>query len=147
MIVACNQDPALEGLRVLIVDDDIDSCDLLMLTLESYAMEAQVALSVSEALKAFVQFQPDVLVSDIAMPHEDGYSLIRKVRQLETDEKTIPAIAVTAMAREESQSCALTSGFDRWIIKPFDPNDLVVAIANLVSQDCADLNHQRVNAD
>lgn len=147
MMVACNQDPALEGLRVLIVDDDVDSCDLLMLTLESHAMEAQVAFSASEALKAFVQFQPDVLVSDIAMPYEDGYSLIRKVRQLETDEKVIPAIAVTAMAREEVQTHALTSGFDRWIVKPFDPNELITAIANLVSQACEEPNHQRFDAD
>lgn len=135
MLTACGAEASLKGLRVLIVDDDVDSCDLMVLTLETYVVETQVVFSVSEALQAFSDFQPDVLVSDIAMPDEDGYSLIRKVRQLEScRNKKIPAIAITAVATEEACHHALSAGFNQWITKPFDPDDLVAAIANLASE-------------
>lgn len=135
MLTACSTEASLKGLRVLIVDDDVDSCELMVLTLETYTVETQVVFSVREALQAFLDFQPDVLVSDIAMPDEDGYSLIRKVRQLETHRgNKVPAIAITAVATEEACRYALSVGFNQWITKPFDPDDLVAAIANLTAQ-------------
>lgn len=125
------------SLRVLIVDDDTDSCELLLLTLEPYTIEAQVAFSAHEALDVLNQFQPDVLISDIAMPYEDGCSLIRKVRQLKTVQRSTPAIAITALARDELRKQALSSGFNRWLTKPFDPSDLIGTIATLMEQAAA----------
>ncbi|MBF2046906.1 MAG: response regulator [Elainella sp. C42_A2020_010] len=122
--------PTLQGLRVLVVDDDHDSCELMSLVLESHAAEVKTAFSVRHALEVMKQFKPDVLVSDIAMPGEDGYSLIGKVRTLRR--KSIPAVAVTAVMEEGGSRDALIAGFDRCLAKPLDLDDFVAVISNLV---------------
>ena len=123
----------LQGLRVLVVDDDEDSCGFLQLALESYGIEAHAALSARQALKAFVQLQPDVLISDIVMPDEDGYSLIRQVRRLETQQQTLtPAIAVTAVAVKTHK--VLSHGFQCLLQKPLDVDELVNEMVNLLEQ-------------
>lgn len=117
---------------MLVVDDDIDSCDLIVLTLEGLAVELEAAFSTQQAIEVFTRFQPDVLVSDIAMPGQDGYALIRQVRILESDRsKRVPAIAVTAIVSEDSGRRALLAGFQKWLPKPLDIDALVEAIADL----------------
>lgn len=120
----------LHGLKVLVVDDDHDSCDLMSLVLQSYAAEVETAFSAQQALAVLEQFKPDLLISDIAMPGEDGYSLIGKVRRLRHQD--IPAIAVTAVMEEGGSRDALIAGFDRCLAKPIDLDSLVVVIQNLV---------------
>jgi len=124
--------PALNGVRVLIVDDEVDSRELLVAALEECEAKVFAVASASEALEAVSQFQPDVLVSDIGMPLEDGYSLIRKVRQLSAEQGgEIPAIALTAYARAEDRMKAIASGFQMHISKPVEPAELATVVASL----------------
>jgi hypothetical protein len=127
--------PNLAGMRVLVVDDEADTRELITFVLEQYGAKATAVASASEALLALEKLKPDVLVSDIGMPQEDGYSLIRKLRARESKlGKSIPAVALTAYAREEDCTKALKSGFQRHIPKPVEPNELVVVVADLVGQ-------------
>ena len=92
----------------------------------------QTAASVNEALEILEWFRPQVVVSDLAMPGEDGYSLIDKLRGLE-DGLEIPAIALTSYVRVEDRARALSSGFNMFVPKPIQPNELIIAIANLAA--------------
>jgi PAS domain S-box-containing protein len=124
--------PALNGVRVLLVDDEADSREFLVAALEECEAKVFAAASASEALEAVSQFKPHVLVSDIGMPLEDGYSLIRKVRQLSPEQGgEIPAIALTAYARAEDRMKAIASGFQMHISKPVEPAELVTVVASL----------------
>ena len=124
--------PALNGVRVLIVDDEVDSRELLVAALEECEAKVIAVASASEALEAVSRFNPDVLVSDIGMPLEDGYSLIRKVRQLSAEQGgEIPAIALTAYARAEDRMKAIASGFQMHISKPVEPAELATVVASL----------------
>jgi signal transduction histidine kinase/DNA-binding response OmpR family regulator len=125
-------DTELNGVRVLIVDDDVDTCEMLTFALNLLGAEAQASTSVSEAFVSIDKWQPDVLLTDINMPGEDGYSLINKLRAL-TPEKgaNIPAIALTALARPEDSEQALSAGFQLHLAKPVDIEELAEAIANL----------------
>jgi PAS domain S-box-containing protein len=124
--------PALNGVRVLLVDDEADSREFLVAALEECEAKVFGVASASEALEAVSQFKPDVLVSDIGMPLEDGYSLIRKVRQLSAEQGgEIPAIALTAYARAEDRMKAIASGFQMHISKPVEPAELVTVVASL----------------
>ncbi|MBD1821127.1 response regulator [Cyanobacteria bacterium FACHB-DQ100] len=126
--------PMMTNLRVLVVDDDQDTLDLTSFVLEECQAEVKTATSVGAALAVFSQFNPHVLVSDIGMPEQDGYNLIRKVRQLEPDpNNAIPAIALTAFAKAEDQQQALSAGFQRHMAKPVNPYDLVAMISSLIS--------------
>ena len=87
-----------------------------------------------EALEIIQQYVPDVLIIDIAMPEVDGYSLIRKVRTLNSPQNQIPAIALTAMDSEEGRDLALKLGFQSYLIKPSDPNDIVTEIVNILTK-------------
>lgn len=125
----------LEGLRLVVVDDDVDTLELITFILEEYNVQVTTATSASEALQAIARSTPDIIISDIAMPGEDGYSLIRKVRSLELEQGGhIPAIALTAFAREEDRILALDAGFQRHIPKPVDPFELVAIVAKLAEQ-------------
>ncbi|HEY9633887.1 MAG TPA: response regulator [Coleofasciculaceae cyanobacterium] len=127
--------PMLNGVRVLIVDDEVDSRELLVAALEQCQAKVFAVASASEALEAVSQFKPDVLVSDIGMPLEDGYSLIRKVRQLSAEQGgKIPAIALTAYARAEDRMRAITSGFQMHIPKPVEPAELATVVASLAKR-------------
>jgi CheY-like chemotaxis protein len=127
-----NNFPALNKLRVLVVDDNADTLELVSFILEEYGTEVITAASAIEAIAAIAQSQPNILISDIAMPGIDGYSLIRKVRTLSSERGgQIPAIALTAYASEEERIRLLDSGFQMHIAKPVDPTELVAVVANL----------------
>lgn len=122
----------LDGLRVSIVDDDMDACNLLRFTLEMSGAEVKTSSSVADALQSLSEWRPDVLLTDINMPGEDGYSLIRKVRALPPEEGSdIPAIALTAMARAEDSENALSAGFQMHLPKPVDLDEMTSAILDL----------------
>jgi len=122
----------LTGIRVLTVDDDPDARELLTVLLAEYGATVLTVSSAAEVLANLESFQPDVLVSDIGMPEVDGYCLIQQIRTL-TPEKGghIPAIALTAYARVDDYQQAITSGYQRHITKPLDPQELVQAVVAL----------------
>ncbi|MBD1867538.1 response regulator [Cyanobacteria bacterium FACHB-471] len=125
----------LKGIQAVVVDDEVDTREIITLILEGYGTHVIATASVSEALEAVEQFNPDILVSDIGMPLEDGYALIRKVRELEPDRGgMIPAIALTAYARLEDQHQSLTAGFQLHVPKPVEPEKLAKAVADLVGR-------------
>ena len=129
---ALNPLPSLEGVEVLLVDDDRDTLQMITAMLTEQRAKVQVAASVAEALELLQLFSPDVLVSDLAMPDEDGYSLIGKLRSLEDgDARQTPAVALTAYVRVEDRSRALSAGFNMFVPKPVEPRELIEAIANL----------------
>jgi PAS domain S-box-containing protein len=130
-----NCPPELSGLRVLLVDDEPDSRDLLNFMLESCGAEVAPAASAAEAFKLIRSEKFDVVVSDIGMPDEDGYSLIRKIRDLPDGEGgNVPAIALTAYARAEDRVRAIRSGFQMHIAKPVEPAELIAVVANLTGK-------------
>lgn len=123
----------LTGLRVLTVDDDPEVRELLMAILRQFGADVLSVASAIEALSVLETFQPDVLVSDVGMPDMDGYGLIQQVRTHSFyREKPLPAIALTAYAREEDQQRVLSEGFQQHLAKPIEPLDLVQAIARCV---------------
>ncbi|MBN3924506.1 ATP-binding protein [Nostoc sp. NMS4] len=122
----------LNGLQILVVDDNADTRELIAFILEQSGGQVRAVSSVGEALKALKQLKPDVLVSDIGMPDEDGYSLIRKVRAQEAEQgEKILAVALTAFARDEERRLALQAGFQVHVSKPIEPEKLVRVVANL----------------
>jgi PAS domain S-box-containing protein len=125
---------ALQGLRVLIVDDDADARELVSSVLSEAGAVTQTASSASEGLQTLSQFRPHVLVSDIGMPEEDGYAFVRRVRALDPSHGGgIPSVALTAYARSSDRTKALAAGFTTHIGKPVNPDDLVAAVANLAA--------------
>jgi PAS domain S-box-containing protein len=127
-----HQELDLTGIRVLAVDDEPDARELLTALLAEYGADVLTVASASEVLVNLEAFQPNVLVSDIAMPEIDGYTLIQKVRALPpTQGGQIPAIALTAYAREDDYQRAISSGFQRHITKPLEPERLVQAVVTL----------------
>jgi PAS domain S-box-containing protein len=124
--------PRLDGLRLLIVDDEADALSLVTEVLRECGAEVHSASSVSEALEKFETIRPDVLVSDIGMPHEDGYSLIRRIRMLPVERGgRTPSVALTAYAREEDAQRAFAAGYQKHVVKPVEPELLVSVVANL----------------
>jgi len=122
----------LRGLNVLVVDDDPDARDLVEFILVRHGAQVHTAASAAEALEALSQSTPDVLVSDIGMPEEDGYSLIRKVRAREASRGgRIPALALTAYGRAEDRQRALAAGFHTHLAKPAHPEELAWVVAGL----------------
>ena len=121
----------LAGLKVLVVDDDLDSREVLAALLVLRAAEVRSAGSVREALEALAVWKPDVLVSDIGMPGEDGYDLIREVRSRGANEGgQIPAIALTGYTAAQDGERALTAGYQTHLAKPVEPRHLVRVIAS-----------------
>ena len=128
--------PSLDGVQVLLVDDDQDTLQMLTVALTAYRAKVQTAASAAEALEALQWYKPDVLVTDLAMPDEDGYSLIGKIRALEAkNDIQTPAIALTAYVRVEDRARALSAGFNMFVPKPIEPSELIMAIANLAELD------------
>ncbi len=123
----------LAGLRVLVVDDEADTRNFLSFMFEEYGAFATAVGSVDEALAILEQAKPDVLISDIGMSEQDGYTLIRKLRSLEPEKGGhIPAIALTAYTREEDRLKALSAGFQQHLSKPIDPTKLIAVVANVL---------------
>lgn len=126
---------ALDQLRILIVDDDDDARDLLSTVLRHRGANVIAAANAREAFEALCRERPDVLVSDIAMPGEDGFGLIARVRALpELEGGATPSIAVTAFATSTDRRRALSAGFDAWLPKPVDHDALVTLITEVHGQ-------------
>lgn len=124
--------PKLNGLHVLVVDDEPDARELLAAVLEGSGARVSAVGTAAEAIKLIVSLKPDVLVSDINLKDESGYSLIREVRALEAaDARSVPAIALTAEARFSDRMRALSAGFHLHVPKPVEPAELITLIANL----------------
>ena len=123
--------PVLRGLRLMVVDDDRDSRELTVEILSRAGAEVSGRGSAAEAREAMRNWVPDVLVTDIEMPVEDGYSLLKGVRALPGDAGDLPAVALTAYARPEDAARAAQSGFDAHLPKPVDPNSLIRVLGAL----------------
>jgi PAS domain S-box-containing protein len=125
----------LAGLNVLVIDDERDARELVQAVLEEGGATVTLTSSASEALQCIERQKPDIIISDIGMPDEDGYVFIRKLRALPRDQGgRIPAIALTAYARAEDRRKALGAGFQNHAAKPIEPQELVLVIANLVGR-------------
>lgn len=124
----------LDGIRVLVVDDDPDAREMLSEILASYGASPRVADSAASGLRAIIDFSPHVLVSDIGMPEEDGTSLVRRLRSEVPGGDVMPAVALTAYARREEAARALRSGFDHHLAKPANPEVLVSLIRTLADR-------------
>lgn len=125
---------SLAGLKLLIVDDDRDSRELLRQVLAGCGADVVSAQSAREALELIEGFCPDVMVSDIGMPGQDGYDLIRRVRMLGEDASRVPAVALTALSRLEDRTRALLAGYQSHLAKPVDPNELMLTVASLAGR-------------
>jgi CheY-like chemotaxis protein/anti-sigma regulatory factor (Ser/Thr protein kinase) len=127
--------PSLQGLKVLVVDDEADTRELIAEVLKEVGSEVITARSVEEALIALEKHKPDILISDLGMPNEDGYSLISKVRALAAEQGGhIPAAALTAYARAEDRMRVLRAGFQFHLPKPVDSAELVTVVASLAGR-------------
>lgn len=122
----------LAGLTVLLVEDEPDIAELFTFILEEYGAEVVLVNSALEALGELGQRLPDILVSNVRLPEEDGRWLIEQVRDLEGAWNELPAIAVTSYTREVDAEGALQSGFQHFMSKPLDPDELVQEILKLV---------------
>jgi len=125
----------LDGVHVLLVEDDDDSRKLLGTMLKHYGARVTSTKSAVEALKVFDGDLPDVMISDIGMPDEDGYQLIRKLRALPLEKGGgIPAIALTGYASRKDRERALTAGYQQHMAKPIEQVDMIAAIAVLIGR-------------
>ncbi|MDZ8110545.1 MAG: response regulator [Nostoc sp. DedQUE12a] len=122
----------LNGLQILVVDDEADGRDLVSFILEQHGALVIQAASVAEAWSVLERRMPHILISDLGMPEEDGYSFIQQIRALPVDKGgRIPAIALSAYAKEEDRRRALLTGFQMYLSKPFDPDELLIMVASL----------------
>jgi len=125
----------VEGMRVLVLDDEADARELLRALLEGCKVEVTTAASVAEAMTVVTRGAIDVVLSDIAMPEEDGLSFIRRVRALTREEGgRVPAVALTAYARLEDRTRALRAGFNAHVAKPVDLNELLAVLTSLATK-------------
>ncbi|HEU4768366.1 MAG TPA: ATP-binding protein, partial [Pyrinomonadaceae bacterium] len=124
----------LSGLRVLAVDDQQDTRELIMLALMRYGADVRVADSAAAALNTIAEWQPHVIVSDIGLPEMDGYDLMRTLREREGDGKRIPSIALTGYAGAVDESKALNAGYELHFSKPINLSELATAIAQLAGK-------------
>jgi len=126
----------LSGVNVLLVDDDSDTLTLMTTALTRRQANVTAVSSAVEAIQAITRKRPDVLVSDIAMPDEDGYGLIEKVRLLENGASdNIPAVAITAYAKDEDRERALSAGFQIYLAKPVELTELISVVARAAKRD------------
>jgi CheY-like chemotaxis protein len=127
---------ALKGIRVLVVEDDDDTRDLLRVLLESEGGVVTSTASVQEALSAYDQSLPQVIVADIGMPDYNGYTLIGRVRARDRERggPIVPAIALTAFVTATDRDTTLSAGFQVHMPKPFEPTHLISVILDLVRQ-------------
>jgi PAS domain S-box-containing protein len=124
--------PSLAGLRILFVDDEADAREMIFAILTEAGAEVSTASNADQALELLARFKPTVLISDIGLPGEDGYALIRKVRALSADKGgQVPAIALTAFARTQDRLKILSSGYQMHVAKPVEPLELATVVASL----------------
>ena len=133
--LAPENQPSLVGVRALVVDDDADARELIVMILAKGGAGARTAVSAAEALAACEECRPDVLIADIGMPGEDGYLLMEKLRAREKARGGhIPAIALTAYARQEDRLRALSVGYEYYVPKPVDPAELLAVVASMTNR-------------
>jgi CheY-like chemotaxis protein len=126
--------PQFDDLRILIVDDDPESCEMMLEALRRHGASVQFALSATEATATLLEFRPDVVLSDIAMPGRDGYAVLSEVRQAETVlGRRVPVAAVSAYAHAADRQRAIAAGFDQYLAKPVDPVALASTVRALVA--------------
>ncbi|APR78730.1 Chemotaxis protein methyltransferase CheR [Minicystis rosea] len=136
----------LEGIRVLVVDDEADTRELITMLLERSGAEVEAASSAADAFDILRERAPDVLLSDLGMPHEDGYSLIRRVRSLSHSEGgAVPAAAITAYAEADVGERARSAGFQAHVAKPVDPAMLAALVASLAGAARAEGRSERAS--
>ena len=127
--------PSLAGVRALVVEDEADARELVTMMLMQGGLEVRTAISAVDALAACDEWQPDILIADIGMPVEDGYMLMKKLRARESQRGGhIPAIALTAYARQEDRLRALSVGYESHVSKPVEPVELLAVVANLTNR-------------
>lgn len=125
-------EPNLEGTKILVVDDDADAQDLFMFILSEYQTKVTLASSAAQALTLLPDCLPDLIICDIGMPEVDGYMLMREIRTLPPEKGgAIPAIAVTAYGDQEVRELSKNADFQDYVIKPFDPQELLLKIQQL----------------
>ncbi|MBD2511783.1 response regulator [Nostoc muscorum FACHB-395] len=130
-----SQSPSLNGLRVLVVDDNEDCLCVVTFILSDYQAQTKTATSVDEAIEAIEEWKPDIVISDIGMPNKDGYSLVSSIRNKEASMGGfLPAVALTSYVYPEDISEAIDAGFQEVIRKPFEPDELVAVLARLTGQ-------------
>ena len=126
---------SLDDIHVLLVEDDEDSRKLLSVMLKQHGAEVTSASSAADAYRLFNEKLPDVLISDIGMPEQDGYELMRRIRELPVEKGgLIPALALTGYATRRDRDLSLSAGYHRHIAKPIEQGELVAAIASLVGR-------------
>jgi len=124
--------PEISGLKVLVVDDDSDTCDMIRAVLEQCGGQVHTATDADAALDAFSTWKPAVLISDIGLPEVDGYELLRRIREQEKHSGgKVPAVALTAFARIEDRVKALAAGYQMHVAKPVEPGELLTIVASL----------------
>lgn len=124
---------SLSGVKILLVDDNLDTLQMLDVLLSEYDLVVQTAESVKEAMDVMEWFHPDIMVSDLAMPEKDGFSLIKQIRShKDSVKKKIPAVALTAFVREEDRARALAAGFNAFVPKPVELDEFLSALNDLV---------------
>jgi CheY-like chemotaxis protein len=127
--------PNLEGLKVVVVDDDEDSADYFALALRAYGAVVAIAYNAIDGLRLVQEHQPDVVLSDIAMMGQDGYWLVREIRRLSSDALSqVPVVATTAYGREHSRQRTLAAGFTEHLAKPVDPDLLRQTIGGVAGR-------------
>ena len=120
---------------MLVVDDNTDTLELIAFILKQFQAQVTTTASASEALEAIASFKPDILISDIGMPETDGYELIARIRTLLSERGGhMPAVALTAFARDEERTLALKTGFQMHLSKPVQPAELVAVVAHLAGR-------------
>jgi PAS domain S-box-containing protein len=124
----------LQGVRVLVVDDERDARELLEVVLSQAGAQVSTANSANEAIEALASFHADIVVSDIGMPEQDGYAFMQRLRALPGAISAIPAIALTAYTRSDDKLRALALGFTTHVAKPVNPDDLTAVVARLVAR-------------
>jgi hypothetical protein len=130
-----NASMRLDGVKVLVVDDELDMRDFLSVSLRQYGADVTALASVGEAVEALEREKPDVLVSDIGMPGEDGYALIRKVRALGPERGgQVPAAALTGFAQDEDTTRVLSAGYQVHLPKPVEPSQLAHVVGTLAGR-------------
>ena len=126
--------PSLDGVRVLVVDDEADALELIRRVLQTQGALVTTARSGEEALRLLGSHTPDALISDIGMPGMDGYQFMRRMRAAEPKERRMPALALTAFARPEDRKNAILAGYHAHLAKPFDMAELAIVVAGLVGR-------------
>ncbi|MGI9108391.1 MAG: response regulator [Pyrinomonadaceae bacterium] len=135
-VLPAEQSTVLEGLRILIVDDEADTRELVQELLARYGAEVRASESAAAALRTLAAWHPDLLVSDIGMPDEDGYALIKQVRSLDAEQHgQIPAVALTAYAGIEAHRRALAAGFQMHLAKPIEPKELIATVVRAAGRE------------